>query len=194
MLGVLATCGVLVWQRPGDSRTAAAPESGAVSSAETPTAPAWRGAGAAVQRETGVTLASVQQALLGQVLLSQAGKGAPEPPAPAAEDPQQPERAALDQRLNSAPKDPAKAARLQAELESIMTPQLLDGAAAVLACGSTMCRIEISDADEARAQRATNAVAERVPKTFAGAAVYTKGTGERAVYVVMDRADLVLDK
>jgi hypothetical protein len=103
-------------------------------------------------------------------------------------------RAALDQRLGAAAKEPAEAARLQAELEAIVTPRLLDGAAAALVCGSTMCRIDISDADDARAQRATNALAERLPKAFAAAAVYPKSTGERALYAAKDRADLVLDK
>jgi hypothetical protein len=117
-----------------------------------------------------------------------------EPAAPAAEDPQQSARAALDQRLGSAPKDLAEAGRLQAELEAIVNPQLLEGAAATVACGSTMCRIEISGVDEAQAQRATNGAAERLPKTFAAAAIYPKGTGERAVYVAKDRADLVVDK
>lgn len=134
-----------------------------------------------------LTFASLQQAVIGHL-----AKGSASALSPATEDPQQPLLATLDQRLANAPQNSARTARLQTALRAILDPDLLDGAAATITCGSSMCRIDISDADDAHAQKATNAVTRRLPKTFAAAAIYPKGTGERAIYVATDGAELRL--
>ena len=180
-VGALAAAAILLAQdRRGDS------EQGRENAARTqsPEAVLARESQPASARKE-ETVASFRQAVLNHI-----AQGSASSPPPVPEDPQQPLLAMLDERLANAPQNPAEAERLQTELRAILQPGMLDGAAATLACGASMCRIDISGADDAHAQKASNVVAERLPKTFAAAAVYSKGTGERAVYAAKDGADL----
>ena len=186
VLGVLATYVVFAFQPPGASSSSA---SARIASAASPT-PSAPARAAAPPEE----LNEVRQnfAALGRALLSQAAHDAPPSVAQAPENPEQLARAALDERLASAPASPREVSRLQAELRAVLDPTMLDGTAATPVCGSNMCRIDIADADDTHAQRATNGLLERLPKTFASATVLSKGAGERAVYVAKDPATLVL--
>lgn len=71
-----------------------------------------------------------------------------------------------------------------------LQPGTLKGTAATLTCASTMCRLELADADDANVDRATSAVAEQMPKRFGATAVYPTGHGERTLYVAKSNADL----
>jgi hypothetical protein len=136
-------------------------------------------------RSGDVTLASLQQAVLNHV--AEKDEGAPEP---SAEDPQRAVLAALDRRMAEAPSDPAEASRLQIQLRAVLDARVLDGAAAEVSCGSSMCRIEISDAEDGHVQKATNAAAASLPKTFAASAVFTAGDSRRAIYAAKNGSDL----
>jgi hypothetical protein len=187
VMGALATYVVVAFLSGGSSFSARA----SIANAAPPTPrPSAAARGAAPSEE----LDEMRQnfVALGRALLSHAAREAPPSVAPAPEDPEQLARAALDQRLASAPASPREASRLQAELREILDSIMLEGTAATPVCGSNMCRIDIADADDAHAQRATNGLLERLPKAFASATVLSKGAGERAVYVAKDSATLVL--
>lgn len=143
--------------------------------------------GASAERKD-VTLASLQQAVLNHVRHD--GDASLQP---SAEDPQQVLLAELDRRRAEAPPDPAETARLQTQLRAVLDARLLDGAAAEVTCGSSMCRIDISDAEDGHVQAATNAASARLPKTFAASAVFSNGSGQRVIYAAKNGSDLQYD-
>jgi hypothetical protein len=184
VLGALAMYALFAFHPLGDSSSRAPSRiASAAASTATPSAPV----------STEAEEMRRNFAAFGRALLTVGANNGPPPVAPAPEDPQLQARATLDERLASAPASPREAARLQAELQAILNPTLLDGAAAAPVCGSTMCRVDIADADDAHAQRATNGLLERLPKTFAAATVYSKNVGERTVYVAKAPMTLVLN-
>ena len=127
---------------------------------------------------------------LRQVVLSQAlGAQQPTPAAPA-EDPLALARATLDQRLAGASATPAETSRLERALRGVVDLGVLGETSAAVVCGSTMCRVDLTDAEDTGVDKAAGAFAEHLPKTFASAAVYPRGTGQRSLYVATSAADL----
>lgn len=134
--------------------------------------------------------AELDLAALRQVALSQAlGAQQPTPTAPA-EDPLVLARATLDRRLASASATPAETSRLERALRGVVDSGVLGEASSAVVCGSTMCRVDLTDAEDAAVDKAAGAFAEHLPKTFAAAAVYPRGTGQRSLYVATSASDL----
>lgn len=183
VLGGIWTYGVVAFTRSNAQSTPEQPPRIAQSA---PADFASAGPRSAAEGDMVARMAAVRET----VLLGQAASNLPTPEATV--DPVRLERAAFDARLADAPQNPREALRLRAELEPILQPGLLQGTAATLVCGSTMCRIDFADADDDNTNRALTAVAERLPKSFGGSTVYPTGNGERSLYVARNSSDLRL--
>jgi hypothetical protein len=134
--------------------------------------------------------AELDLAALRQVVLSQALSAQPPTPATPAQEPLALARATLDQRLAGAPANLAEASRLERALKGVVDSGVLGETSAAVMCGPTMCRVDLTDADDTGVDKAAGAFAEHLPKTFASAAVYPRGTGERSLYVATSATDL----
>lgn len=133
-------------------------------------------------------LAALRQVVLSQALGAQ--QSAPAAPAAPAEEPLALARATLDQRLASAAANPAETSRLERALRGVVDLGVLGEASAAVVCGSTMCRVDLTDVEDTGVDKAAGAFAEHLPKTFASSSVYPRGTGERSLYVATSATDL----
>jgi hypothetical protein len=101
-------------------------------------------------------------------------------------------RRTLDDRLQSGPADPGEAARIERAVRPLLTPAVLGEAVAELQCNATMCRVDLIAEDDARVDRASNALSERVPKVFSSAVAYPDGAGHKSLYLGTSADDLKL--
>jgi hypothetical protein len=112
-------------------------------------------------------------------------------PTPAADvSPLAAARATLDARLTNTGANPGATARLEQAVRPLLTPRTLGEATAELSCNPTLCRISVFAEDDARAAQAANALAENMPKAFAGSVAYPDGAGHKAVYLATQASDL----
>lgn len=79
-------------------------------------------------------------------------------PAPA-EEPLALVRATLDQRLASAAANPAETSRLERALRGVVDLGVLGEASAVVVCGSTMCRVDLTTPSTSSPQGSAGAAA-----------------------------------
>jgi hypothetical protein len=102
-------------------------------------------------------------------------------------------RATLDERLVSAPANPAEVARLESTIRPLLVPSVLGEAVAELRCSATMCRVNLIGEDDSRIDRAVNAFAERLPKAFSSVLMYPDGAGHKSIYLGTSAGDLKLN-
>jgi hypothetical protein len=124
--------------------------------------------------------------------LSAIGSGEQQPPEAKADAPLARARTTLNERLARGPSNPDQVARLERSVRSLLVPSILGEAVAELRCGGTMCRINLIGEDDARVDRAANALYEHLPKEFSSAVTYPDGTGHRVVYLGTSEGDLKL--
>ncbi len=100
----------------------------------------------------------------------------------------------LDERMFTAPQDPAKAGEMERALRDIVIPGALDQAkASMVHCGSTLCKVSISAETDAAANRSMIAMSSRLPKLFGASVVLQLGKGESAMYLAKSSRDLDLE-
>jgi hypothetical protein len=102
-------------------------------------------------------------------------------------------RQVLDERL-AAPGGAGSPLELDRALTTALDPSAL-GATRVTSrrCNGTMCRVTIAADSAATMNASLEATMERLPKVFAGTAVYDADEGTRALYVARTNEDLAID-
>lgn len=96
----------------------------------------------------------------------------------------------LFRHLVNAPPDPQETARMERALEALIASGVLQGTSATFICGSTMCRVELTDREDSKVQTATRAFTENLPKLFGAAVASPNGTSETTLYVAKNSEDL----
>jgi hypothetical protein len=115
------------------------------------------------------------------------------PPAPSTHAPVDPVaevRQTLDARMASAPANPEVSARMAEPLREVIESGLLGEAEATLACGATICKVDLTGSDESVVEKAISAFDGRASKAFASMTAYPNGVGNRALYFAKNAADL----
>lgn len=112
---------------------------------------------------------------------------------PAKEEALEHARAVLDERL-AAPNVAGSAPELERALAAVLEPSVL-GATRVTSrrCNGAMCRVTIAADSPAAMNASLEATMERLPKVFAGTAVYDAEDGTRALYVARSNDDLAIE-
>ncbi|HEY5959410.1 MAG TPA: hypothetical protein VIV60_22785 [Polyangiaceae bacterium] len=136
------------------------------------------------------TTASSKLDALREALLVAALSAKQAQPAPSATDPAVQASEILYQRLVNAPPDPQTTAKMERALEEVIDSGVLKGTAASFVCGSTLCRVELTDSEDSKVQTATTALTERLPKLFASAVVHPNGTGKTTLFAARNVQDL----
>jgi len=194
---VAALCGavacVLIWRnvRPtagvphGDTSDEAVSSLQAAEGSENQSA-AWSD-----REATRRKLESIRAALL-QSMHDGAGPApATAPVVPA--DPALHPREVLDQRMFSGPPNVGEAKRLESALRSIVASATTTDTAVDVACGSTICRVDLTARDNAVVEKSAVALSQRLPKSFPSAVVFPGPDGERSIYLAKNFADLAIE-
>jgi hypothetical protein len=97
----------------------------------------------------------------------------------------------LDERMLTAPKDPAKAMAMEQALRQIVDGRTLgDAKMTALQCGSTLCKLALSADKPEIVGLAINSVIDRLPKRFGASSVYRLSADQTAIYVGASSDDL----
>jgi hypothetical protein len=99
----------------------------------------------------------------------------------------------LDERMYTAPKDPARAAEMERAIREVAgSPALARAKIASLHCGSTLCKVILTaeNGDGGNVNESMAALGSSLPKLFGAAAVHRTSDGESAMYLARSGEDL----